>query len=105
MKIAVKSAGDRKKIILMVDKFDVANMQDIKKSIEKELKSDKSDILIDLSLVKFIDSSGLSVIIAVFKQLTKLKKKLELCGVQKQPKELLEITQLHKIFTIVNSCK
>lgn len=104
MKIAVKKLENRKKITLVVEKFDIANMQEIKRNIEGELKGYRGNILIDFSHVKFIDSSGLSVIIAVFKQLNKIKKKLELCGLQKQPTELLEITQLHKILTIVNSC-
>ena len=104
MKIAVKNSGDRKKIILMVEKFDVANMQEIKKNIEQEINAEKSNVLLDLSVVKFIDSSGLSVIIALFKQQKKLKKKLEICGLQKQPMELLKITQLHKIFMIIDNC-
>ena len=104
MKISIENLNDVKKITLNVEKFDVANMQEIKKAIDSELKENPSDVLINFSNVSFVDSSGLSVIISVFKQLNGLKHKLELCGLQAQPMELLEITQLHKIFTIVDSC-
>ena len=104
MKIAIENLNDVKKITLNVEKFDVANMQEIKKAIDTELKENPSDVLINFSNVSFVDSSGLSVIISVFKQLNGLKHKLELCGLQAQPMELLEITQLHKIFTIVDTC-
>ena len=104
MKIAIENINDVKKITLNVEKFDVANMQEIKKAIDAELKENPSDVLINFSNVSFVDSSGLSVIISVFKQLNGLKHKLELCGLQAQPMELLEITQLHKIFTIVDTC-
>ena len=104
MSISVEKLENKNKITINVEKFDVANMQEIKKSIQKEINNELSDVIIDLSEVSFIDSSGLSVIIAIFKQLNTTNHKLELSGLQTQPMELLEITQLHKIFTIVNSC-
>ena len=104
MSISIENIENRKKITLNVEKFDVANMQEIKKNIQDEIADSAEDIVIDLSQVSFIDSSGLSVIIAVFKQLKTDKHELELCGLQEQPMELLEITQLHKIFTIVDNC-
>ncbi|HHD80646.1 MAG TPA: anti-sigma factor antagonist [Campylobacterales bacterium] len=104
MSISTTDLKKSKKITLLVQKFDVSNMQEIKQKINKEIKSKNSDIVIDLSFVSFLDSSGLSVLIATFKQLNAKKKKLQLCGLQEQPLELLKITQLHKIFTVINDC-
>lgn len=104
MKITIENLDKIKKITLNVDKFDVVNMQEIKKSIDVEIKENPSDVVIDFAHVSFVDSSGLSVIISVFKQLNTSKHKLSLCGLQAQPMELLEITQLHKVFSIVDSC-
>ena len=104
MSISTTDLKKGKKITLLVQKFDVSNMQGIKQKINKEIKSKNSDIIIDLSFVSFLDSSGLSVLIATFKQLSAKKKKFQLCGLQEQPLELLKITQLHKIFTIVHNC-
>jgi len=104
MNIDVERVDSIKKITLNVKKFDVANMQEIKKNIQAEVEADASDILMDLSKVSFVDSSGLSVIISIFKQLKSSNHQLKLCGLQEQPMELLEITQLHKIFTIIDSC-
>ncbi|HIP20582.1 MAG TPA: anti-sigma factor antagonist [Sulfurimonas sp.] len=104
MKISIENSNNVKIITLNVEKFDVVNMQEIKKAIDAEIKNNPSDVLINFSNVSFVDSSGLSVIVSVFKQLNGLEHKLELCGLQAQPMELLEITQLHKIFTIVDSC-
>ena len=104
MSISTITLKKTKKITLLVQKFDVSNMQEIKQKINKELKSKSSDIVIDLSLVSFLDSSGLSVIIATFKQLSAKDKKLQLCGLREQPLELLKITQLYKIFTIIDNC-
>jgi len=104
MKVSIENKNNKKNIILNIKKFDVANMQEIKKVIEEEIKNNPSDVLINFKNVDFVDSSGLSVIIAAFKQLNALSHKLELCGLQEQPMELLEITQLHKVFTLVDNC-
>jgi len=104
MKFSVEKRNDSKFITLEVEKFDVSNMQEIKKGIVAEVKENPSNVTLDFSKVDFVDSSGLSVVISVFKQLKSLDFDLTLCGLKAQPMELLEITQLHKIFKIVDGC-
>jgi len=96
---------DIKKIKIAVEKFDVSNMKEIKRSIEREISRRDKRVLLDFSSVKFIDSSGLSVIITMFKKLRAIGGVLILCGLNPQPFELLKTTQLHRIIKIVDSCK
>jgi stage II sporulation protein AA (anti-sigma F factor antagonist) len=103
MNISIETLNDKIKITLNIKKFNIIHMQAIKKEINQEIKNNPNNILIDFSNVSFIDSSGLSVIIGVFKQLNSLNKKLELCGLQEQPIELFELTQLHKLLTIIDN--
>jgi len=79
-------------------------MKDIKRSIEREIDGKSGNIIIDFSRVNFIDSSGLSVIITTFKRLKSMKRELILCGLGSQPFQLLKVTQLHKIFNIIDNC-
>jgi anti-sigma B factor antagonist len=104
MNTSVMAIGNAKKITIYVEKFDVSNVKEIKKSIELEINRKNSNIIIDFSRVNFIDSSGLSVIIAIFKKLKGMRGQLRLCGLNPQPMQLLKITQLHKIFSIVDNC-
>jgi len=104
MSISTTTLKKAKKITLLVQKFDVGNMQEIKQKINKEIKSSSNDIVLDLSFVSFLDSSGLSVLIATFKQLGAKNRKFQLCGLKEQPLSLLKITQLYKIFTIIDDC-
>ena len=104
MKVSIDTTNDMIRIKLNVEKFDVNNMQEIKKELQEELEKETKDVLIDLSPVTFVDSSGLSVLIAIFKQLAVNKHTMKLCGLQEQPMELLEITHLHKVFTLVDNC-
>jgi len=87
-----------------IERFDVVNMQEAKDAFESILQQN-SKIVIDMSKVIFMDSSGLSVLIGVLKRLkTKEDSMLKLCGLNTQAIELMEITQLNRIFDIVDSC-
>ncbi|NPA60725.1 MAG: STAS domain-containing protein [Epsilonproteobacteria bacterium] len=93
-----------KKIKIDVEKFDVSNMKDIKRSIERDISRRDMRVLLDFSSVKFIDSSGLSVIITIFKRLRAVGGLLVLCGLNSQPLSLLKTTQLHRIIKIADRC-
>ena len=104
--MVINMLGSNKKLEIMIDqkRLDISNMREVKAKILKDIAVSKEDIVINCSKIEFLDSSGLSVIIAVFKQLNSQKRKLTLCSLNRQPQELMKITQLHKIFTINNSC-
>ncbi|HFS85256.1 MAG TPA: anti-sigma factor antagonist, partial [Epsilonproteobacteria bacterium] len=62
------------------ERFDVATMQEAKESFEEILESN-SRIVIDMSQVSFVDSSGVSVLIGVLKRVNaKENGMLKLCG-------------------------
>ena len=104
--MVINMLGSKKKLEIMIDerRLDIGNMREVKAKILKKIGVSKEDIIINFSKVDFLDSSGLSVVIAVFKQLNSQKRELILCSLNRQPKELMKITQLHKIFTINSNC-
>jgi len=81
-------------------KLDVLNMKTLKEKMFEIIKDGHTKLVINLKEITFIDSSGLSVLISLFKHVKTLNGSIELCGLNEQPTELLEITQLDKIFTI-----
>lgn len=55
-----------------------------------ELVQDETDVVIDMSRIDFIDSSGIGAIVFLFKRLRYLNRSLSLTGVHGQPLELLK---------------
>lgn len=51
-----------------------------------------------------MDSSGLSVLISLYKELNNNGGSIRLCGLQDQPRELMHITRLYKLIPIVDTC-
>jgi len=93
------------KVLIKQNRIDIVNVAEIKIDILKRINEDNSKILIDLSLVTFLDSSGLCLLVDVLKKINTLEGELKLCGIQEQPNELLSITQLCNLFTVVDNCE
>jgi len=104
MYVKISELNDYTKITIMKERFDVASMQEIKEEIHNIIK-EKHKIVIDMSMVSFLDSSGLSVLISILKTLKKYDgAELKLCELTTQPAELMEITQLYNVFDIIKDC-
>jgi len=102
--ITINNTGSKTKITIDVERFDVNAMKEIKEEIQKTI-ADKHQIVLDMSKVKFLDSSGLSVLISTLKTLNNIEDaSLTLCALGEQPTELMEITQLNNVFDIAVEC-
>ena len=55
---------------------------------------DKNNVLLDLSNVSFIDSSGIGAIVFLFKRLKLRNEALVIRGVHGQPRELIELLRI-----------
>jgi len=105
MSIKVKEVNGYTVITVETERLDVVNMKEMKEAMMEIVDAGNHKMVIDLSPVKFIDSSGLSVIISLFKRLNTSNGELILCGLGEQPKELLQITQLIRLFKVVDACE
>lgn len=105
MSVTVNEVNGYTVITVEAERLDVVNMNEMKESMMDVVDNGHHKVVIDLSKVTFVDSSGLSVIISLFKRLNALKGELILCGLGEQPKELLEITQLIRLFKVTDTCE
>ncbi|MBO8168249.1 MAG: anti-sigma factor antagonist [Thermoanaerobacteraceae bacterium] len=63
----------------------------------------ESNLLLDLSGVNFIDSSGLGVILGRYKKLAKENRSIAISGVQPQVRKILELSGIMKIIEVYPS--
>jgi len=64
---------------------------------------DSAGIIIDCKKVTNIDSSGLNLIVSIYKTLTKQSQKLVLCTVNEKVMEIFLLTKLDEILTFTES--
>jgi anti-sigma B factor antagonist len=73
-----------------------------KEEIMDYLKSGNRSIVLDLSEVAFIDSSGLGALIACLKVVS-TDGELALCGAQGTVANMFKLTRMNKVFRMFNS--
>ena len=84
------------------DRIDAASAIQFKDAMQATIAGAPPRVVIDLSAVKFLDSSGLGAIVAVMKMLAP-DRQLELCGLTEHVGKVLRLTRLDQVFTIHQS--
>lgn len=82
--------------------IDLSNSSLLRKEFAKLLKENKSNILVDLSDVAYMDSSGLATLVEAMQNVKKTNGTFKLCGIKNNVKNIFEIARLNEIFPIHN---
>jgi anti-sigma B factor antagonist len=75
----------------------------LKDAVSAMIDAQKMKILIDLSAVNFIDSSGLGILVGCMRSATKAGGKLKITSLQENPQKLFEVTRLDRVFEIFDN--
>ena len=102
MSLVIEPRGNTT-IVEVIDRFDVITAPEIKAELLKAAEGGADTIVIDLSQVTFLDSSGVGVLVAAHKTLEHLGGRLHLAGATKQAQLVLRLTQLESMFSLHHS--
>lgn len=84
--------------------INILEVNDLKENIkEKIIETQAKEIIIDLENVPFMDSSGLGMLISLFKFANEKKGKIVYTGLSAYLIKILGFAKLDKIFTIEDS--
>lgn len=84
--------------------LDASNAGDFKRQILPVLESaGSSTVVLDISNLAFVDSTGLGTLLACLRQMQKAGGDIKLCGMNKPVRTLFELVRMHRIFDIYNS--
>ena len=98
----IKTEPNGKVLVLMVreERLDAHNSDELKVEMNRLFESGTKELLVDLKEVRFIDSSGLGVLVSGFKNASTHQGSIKLCSLQTQVKSMFELTRLHRVFDI-----
>jgi len=86
-------------VIALEGDIDLENAGEVRKVLLANLKQ-KKDLLIDLSAVTYIDSSGIASLVEGLQVARKQKNELSLVSVSVRARRVLELARLDKVFAI-----
>ncbi len=103
MQLNIVEQGEIVKIEVNEERMDAHNSGDLKEQMLGLFDEGKCNLVIDLSAVRFVDSSGLGALVSGFKNASARDGSLKLCSLQPQVRSMFELTRLHRVFEIFAS--
>ncbi|HKP25831.1 MAG TPA: STAS domain-containing protein [Dongiaceae bacterium] len=99
MSVASVTEQSGRTVVALKGEIDMEEAPKVRRTLLDSLKQ-KRDILVDLSEVTYIDSSGIASLIEGLQAARKQKNDLALVSVSQRARRVLELARLDKVFTI-----
>ena len=88
---------------LLGDLIDRGQAKELMAEVDKNIADGKVKFVFQFEKLKYINSSGLGIIITLFTRARKNGGEIVICCVNDKVKELLVITKLNTVFTVTKS--
>jgi len=102
MNLETSDAGDFQVVTVQEQRIDAAAAIRFKDRMRELTATDSPHVVLDLSQVEFVDSSGLGAIVAAMKQLGSTRR-LDLAGLTPAVERVFRLTRMDTVFTIHES--
>lgn len=100
MNLKTEANGKQMVIFVREERLDAHNSEELKAEMNRLFAGGSKELIVDLKDVRFIDSSGLGVLVSGFKNASSRQGSIKLSGLQTQVKSMFELTRLHRVFDI-----
>ena len=99
MEVTFDQMRDVAVVVVPVEELDASNAAEFKRDIAPLLEGN-TKLVLDLSRLRFVDSSGLGAFLSCLRKLNAKGGDLKLCGMSKQVRAVFELVRMHRIFDI-----
>lgn len=99
LEIATSRAGQALVVTVKDSRIDAAVAIEFKEAVRSRAEAFGNPVILDLSQVTFLDSSGLGAVVAVMKLLAP-ERRLELAGLTPPVAKVFRLTRMDTVFTI-----
>jgi anti-sigma B factor antagonist len=100
MELAFEKIGDVVVSAVPVEELDASNAGEFKRDIAPLLEAN-AKVVLDLTRLRFVDSSGLGAFISCLRKLNAKGGDLKLSGMSKQVRGVFELVRMHRVFDIL----
>lgn len=99
MDLVVRQIGDVAVATVPMEELDASNVSEFKRDIAPVLDA-HAKLVLDLSRLRFVDSSGLGAFISCLRKVNARGGDLKLCGMSKPVRAVFELVRMHRVFDI-----
>lgn len=80
--------------------LDSTTAPDLRPTLEALAAEQPADLVLDLTGLRLIDSSGVGVIVALFKRIRAAGGQFRVVGVQGQPRSIFRVLRMDRVFNV-----
>jgi anti-sigma B factor antagonist len=91
---------DKINILSIQGRVEMIHIPQLREIIARKLSADKSSLLVDLSDLDYINSTGLGIFIRAAKQMNEEKRRLGFCSLRENIMEIFKIAGFIKILDV-----
>ena len=84
----------------MTGRLDLTQSEEFEKHLRERLEADLRHVVVDLSQVKYMSSSGLGSLLSVLRYLADQDKKMALCSLPESIRKLLQVVEVDRVFPV-----
>ena len=103
MRIKIDLPSPTQAVLTPNGRMDVKSSPVVRKAIMDAWNKGAKNVIIDLSEVEFMDSSGLSALVSGMKALRKTEGQLSICNANAQIRTAMRLTMLDRVFPIFDT--
>ncbi len=90
-------------IVRPVGDIDLSGAPALRQQLKQDQAAGPGSVIVDLSEVHYMDSSGLATLVEAMQTARKNQGKLVICALQEKVRSIFEIARLDMVFKIVNT--
>ncbi len=102
MELSTEKIGEITVVSVLTEVLDASNTEEFKKCFASIAEKNKN-ILLELSRVNFVDSSGCGSLLSCLRKVKSSGGELKVCGVQEAVRTLFELVRMDRIIDIFDS--
>jgi anti-sigma B factor antagonist len=100
LEIRRESLSGQRAVLALEGRLDALTALELKEEIRGRVDAGQAQLIVDLSGVPFIDSSGLAALVSGLKATRQAGGALKLVGLNEQARTVLRLTKLDRIFAL-----
>ncbi|MEY4754561.1 MAG: hypothetical protein RJA44_2236 [Pseudomonadota bacterium] len=85
------------------DRLDASNVVEFK-ALMQNTTAGAARVVLDLAAVRFVDSSGMGMLVAVLRELGGRRCEMRLCHLAPAVRSLFDLMRMNRVFSIFDSC-
>ena len=103
LKHEISRVGDAVVLRVLEENLDAITVPEARPLVDQLLDQQALKVIIDIAAVRIIDSSGVAIIVSLFKRLRAIGGAVRVAGVTGQPREIFQFLRLDQALPIFNN--